>query len=201
MQWFNEYYKYIIVFVALCIASLFVFVKAGKSYSSHQKEFKAMEKEMKRLAYLKQKYKDFNTELLSSCPEDEILHGVGTVYEAFLANKENGEEAFLSLSENIQNVYVLNVFVTDGGCKEFFSQSESLLKNRLIPALSMIGADEIANKLLPVAKMYDEEDETVSYSEAEIEKTDIYIKENDILSKIKVYSAEYIKTNIDILKI
>ncbi len=201
MDWLKEYYMYIILFVVVLVLTVFLFIKSAKAYSSHQKAFKAMESEMKNLAYLKQKYKNFTAESLMECDEEEILQGVGTVYEAHLMKSENGEEEFLRLNENVQNIYVLNILVSDGSLKEFFSQSDTLLKSRVLPALYMIDAGEIAKLITPVVLMYDDKDETVSYDEAEIEKIDNYIEENGILRKIKVCSAEYIKSNAEILKI
>lgn len=201
MQWLSEYYKYVLIFVVLVILTVFLLIKSSKAYSSHQKAFKELEKEMKELAFLKQKYKNFTTESLEECPDEEILKGVSTVYEAFFANSENANETFLGMSEPIQNIYVLNAFVCDISCKKFFSESDDFLRNKLTAALTMIGQTEIAEKLSVVQKMYDNEDETTSFDEKEIEKTDLYIKENDVLRKIKVASAEYIRQNADILKI
>lgn len=201
MQWLSEYYQYVLVFIALVILTVFLFIKSGKAYSSHQKAFKALESEMKELSFLKQKYKNFTAESLVESPDEEILKGVATVYEAFFAKSENADETFLASREEIQNIYVLNAFVCDGSCKKFFSQSDSFLSAKLTAALKMIGETEIAERLSSVQKMYDNEDETTSFDEKEIEKTDLYIEENDILRKIKVASAEYIRQNADILKI
>ncbi len=201
MQWLSEYYQYVLIFIVLLILTIFLFIKSGKAYSSHQKAFKALESEMKELAFLKQKYKDFTAETLMQSPDEEILRGVATVYEAYFAKSENANEAFLKMNEAVQNIYVLNAFVTDGSCKKFFSESDDFLRMKLTGALRMIGESGIAERLSTIQKMYDNEDETTSFDEKEIERTDLYIKENDILRKIKVTSAEYIRQNADNLKI
>ncbi len=201
MQWLSEYYQYVLVFIALLILTVFLIFKSGKAYSSHQKTFKALEKEMKELSFLKQKYKNFTAESLAECPDEEILKGVATVYEAFFAKSENANEAFLGMNEHIQNIYVLNAFVSDGSLKKFFSESDDFLRLKLTAALKMIGETELAEKFSSVQKMYDKNDETTSFDEREIEKADLYIAENDILRKIKVASAEYIRQNAEILKI
>lgn len=46
--------------------------------------------------------------------------------------------------------------------------------------------------------MFDNDDETVSYNESEIEKMQAFIDENEVLTKIKLESAEYIKGNFQL---
>ena len=55
-------------------------------------------------------------------------------------------------------------------------------------------------KVEKIRRMYDETDLEASLSEKEIEETDKILLEADILSRIKLQGAEYIKENTGILK-
>ena len=65
-------------------------------------------------------------------------------------------------------------------------------------ALEFIGMKEFAEKIEKIRKMFDNDDETVSYNESEIEKMQAFIDENEVLTKIKLESAEYIKGNFQL---
>lgn len=200
-EWFSEYWKLVVFGVVVTIVAVVIFIMAARATSSHAKTFKEHEKQLKELAELKAKYKNFTAETLKSCPDDEILKGVNVLYQSYVMKQDDPEKAFLSFSEEIQNLYVLEVFVEDESVKEFFSQSDILLTSRILPALKMIGMDTFAQMLLPVFKMYDKDDETTSFDIKEIKKLDELVIQEDILSKIKLCSAEYIKANADNLKI
>lgn len=113
----------------------------------------------------------------------------------------DSEKAFLTFNEEIQNLYVLEVLIEDETVKEFFGQSDMLLTSRIVPALEMIGMSDFAQMILPVCKMYDKDDETTSLDVKVIERLDEFVLRENILGKIKLSSAEYIRLNADRLKI
>lgn len=143
---------------------------------------------------------DFTEETLASADEKEILEGVALSYQLRLQKEENPEKAFELLGEEKKKLYVLDVFCADGDVKVFFSENGKIVKEKIIPALTMIGMEDFAIKLKDVYDMYDEANEEISYSENKIEKMNEYISDNDILSKIKSEGAKYIKNNFSAVK-
>lgn len=199
-EWLSQYGYLLLVFAAVCIGAAVIFYFAVRAYSKHNALYKAQETEMKRLLALKEKYMDFTEETLASADEKEILEGVALSYQLRLQKEENPEKAFELLGEEKKKLYVLDVFCADGDVKVFFSENGKIVKEKIIPALTMIGMEDFAIKLKDVYDMYDEANEEISYSENKIEKMNEYISDNDILSKIKSEGAKYIKNNFSAVK-
>lgn len=199
-EWLSQYGYLILVFFAVLAIFIVVLNFAAKAYSKHMKSFKAEEAEIKRLTALKEKYKDLSEEAISSAPDEELLEGVALIYQLFLQKKDNVEEEFLKLSSEIQSIYVLDVFVADGGVEEFFTANTNILRMRLVPALELIGLNEDAKRLSAISRMYDEDDYEASFSKKKLEDADKFFRDSDILSRIKLHSAKYIKENVSLLK-
>lgn len=199
-EWLSQYGYLILVFFAVLAIFIVVLNFAAKAYSKHMKSFKAEEAEIKRLTALKEKYKDLSEEAISSAPDEELLEGVALIYQLFLQKKDNVEEEFLKLSSEIQSIYVLDVFVADGGVEEFFTANTNILRMRLVPALELIGLNEDAKRLSAISRMYDEDDYEASFSKKKLEDADKFFRDSDILSRIKLNSAKYIKENVSLLK-
>lgn len=195
-QWLSQYWHLLIVLAVVSIMAVIIFYFAARSYSRHQREFKKQEAEIKRLVELKEKYKTLTKETILSADDNELLEGVALSYQLILQKKEAIEEEFEKLNESIKNIYALDVFVQDKAAKEFFSQNGDILRKRIVRAFQKIGMeDEFIKGISKIALMYDDEDETVSYSEKEIDAFDSFIAENEVLTKIKLKGAEYIKNN------
>ncbi|MGN1444537.1 MAG: hypothetical protein ACI4XE_11890, partial [Acutalibacteraceae bacterium] len=94
--------------------------------------------------------------------------------------------------------YALDVFVSDGDVKTFFSENGKELTGIIVPALKMIGLCEEAQRIENLRLMYDEKDETVNYDPDTIKNTQQYIVDNGILTKIKLNGAKYIKENAEL---
>lgn len=199
-EWLSNYGYLLIVLVAVLAVFIVVLNFAARAYSKHMKSYKAEEAEIKRLTALKEKYKSLDENTIKNAPDEEVLEGVALIYQLFLQKKENIEEEFLRLPKEIQSIYVLDVFVSDGGVKAFFSENTDILRCRIVPALKLIGMNDEAEKVEKIRRMYDETDLEASLSEKEIEETDKILLEADILSRIKLQGAEYIKENTGILK-
>lgn len=199
-EWLSNYGYLLIVLVAVLAVFIVVLNFAARAYSKHMKSYKAEEAEIKRLTALKEKYKSLDENTIKNAPDEEVLEGVTLIYQLFLQKKENMEEEFLRLPKEIQSIYVLDVFVSDGGVKAFFSENTDILRCRIVPALKLIGMNDEAEKVEKIRRMYDETDLEASLSENEIEETDKILLEADILSRIKLQGAEYIKENTGILK-
>ena len=200
MQWLSQYGYLIIVFVVLLVAFVFLFIKAAGAYSKHNKSYKAQEAEIKRLTALKEKYRNATLSDLETYDEAEILEGTALLYQIALQKSDDMEEAFRNLSQEKKFVYVLDVFTQDASAGEFFSQNSEILTSIICDALYAIGMNDFSSSLSSVAKMYDKDDEEVSFDEKLVENFDKTIEEGNILTEIKLFSAKYIKENYDILK-
>lgn len=199
-EWLSEYGYLVIVFVVVLIVAAVVFYFAVKAASRHNKTFRAQEAEMRRLLALKEKYMNFTEATLEENDEAELLEGVALSYQIRLQRQDNPEKAYQEMNEEKKYVYVLDVFCADGDAKVFFSENGEIIKEKILPALEKIGMQDFALKLKVIYDMYDNSNEEVSYSEKDLEKINIYISENDILSKIKAAGAKYIKSNFELLK-
>lgn len=200
-EWLQSYGYLLGVLVAVIVIFVVVLYFAARAYSKHVNAFKSEEAEIKRLTALKEKYRDFDENVIANAPKEEILEGVALVYQLYLQKKENIEEEFLLLKNEQQLIYVLDVFVSDGSIKMFFSENTDILRSRIVPALQLIGLSEEAEIAEKIRKMHDVNDIEASYSEKEIEKADVLFAQNDILSKIKLNGAEYILNNVSLLKL
>ena len=194
-EWFRLYWKYAVLFVAVCIAAAFIFKKAASAYKAHQKSFHEDEAMMRHLVELKNRYKDLTEEVIASAPNEELLEGVALSYQLVLQKKEDLSKEFALLSKEKQYVYALDVFVSDGSAKKFFKENGSELISIIAPAFSMIGLSQYGDTIKRLAIMFDENDETTSLDYKVIEAADEIFAKEDILTKIKLESARYIKNN------
>ena len=87
----------------------------------------------------------------------------------------------------------LDVFTSDKTAAAFFKESSALLTSRLLPALSLIGLHEFDTDVQMLVTMFDENDETTSLDPKKIAAADEAFAAGDLLTKIKLQGAEYIK--------
>ncbi len=199
-EWLSQHGYLLFVLAGVCIGAAVIFFFAVRAYSKHNALYKAQEAEMKRLLALKEKYMNFTEDTLSIADEGEILEGVALSYQLRLQKDENPENAFSLMNEEKQNLYVLDVFCADADVKVFFSENGKIVKNRILPALTMIGMEDFSFRLKEIYDMYDEENEDISYSENKIEEINSFISADNILTKIKAEGAKYIKNNFSSVK-
>ena len=109
------------------------------------------------------------------------------------------EAFFATLPKIKQFIYVLDVFVQDESAEMFFSQNGEILTDIILDALGAIGMKDFADELFEIAKMYNKDDESVSFNKNAIEIFDKTLNEKGILRDIKVNSAKYIKENFNLL--
>lgn len=196
--WFKEYWYLAIIFVVVCIIAAAIFYFAGKSYKRYRTSYRNQEKEIKRLIALKEKFVPLTQNAIAESDSNETLEGVALSYQLFLQKKDNMEQEFSLLSEEKRLIYILDVFVQDGSVNEFFSQNGDIVRMEITKALELISMNDFASRLETIRKMFDSNDETTSWNQAEIDKMQVYVEENDILTKIKLAGAEYIKNNSQI---
>ena len=197
-EWFREYWTYALGFVGVCIFAFFIFRAAAKSYSAHKKSYKAEEAYITRLKALKEKYVPLTKKTIENAPDGELLEGAALGIQIFLQKQEDMEAEFLLLPEAKKLIYTLDVFVSDKTLDSFFRNNTEILKSRLVPALSLIGLEAQAERVAPVAKMFDDKDEETSLNEKKLTELDKELENEGFLSFIKLSAAKYIKDNAEV---
>lgn len=198
-QWFSEYWQYALVLLGVCIVAVIVFYFAGKSRMKYVKNYKEQETELKRLKALKDKYHPLTAEKLCQGDDMEILEAASLVYQIKFEKSEFPEVEFKKLTDVQKNIYTLDVFVSDKTATSFFDLNDKTLQSRLYPALIMIEFDCAMEQFKAVHDMYDENNEQVSFDKNLLSRLDEIIAEQDILRKIKLGAAIYIKRNLELL--
>ncbi len=198
-EWFSQYGYLIGVFAVILVVFIIVLNRAAKAYGSHYSTVNEQKKQLEYLTNLKNKYRNITAEELENCSDDEILEGFAILTQVEMQKSDDMEAYFLTLSKEKQYIYVLDVFTQDGSAKEFYSQNGEILTSIIVDALKAIGMGNFAGKLSEIEKMYDKDDESVSFSSDAIDKFDQEINAMCVLSEIKHNSAVYIKENFNLL--
>lgn len=195
VQWFREFWPLALLLVAVTVGAAFMFRLAAKASARHKRDYKAEEEYITRLRALKEKYVPLTAEAIENAPQEELLEGTALGLQLFLQKQENDEKAFEELSDAKKFVYTLDVFESDKTLKAFFRSNSPILKTRLVPALEAVGLTKELSKIKRIALMFDDRDETVSFSEREIDALDAELEGEGLLSEIKLAGAKYIKEN------
>ncbi len=198
-EWFSEYGYLIGVFFVVLVVFVIVLNRAAKAYSSHFNTVNEQKKQLEYLTNLKNKYRNITAEELANCSEEEILEGFALLSQVEMQKSDDMEGYFRTLPKIKQYIYVLDVFVQDESAEIFFSQNGEILTDIILDAVKEIGMNSFADELASIAKMYNKDDESVSFSKKTIENFDKTLNENGILKEIKVNSARYIIENFNLL--
>ncbi len=198
-EWFSQYGYLIGVFVIVSVVFIIVLNKAAKAYSKHFNTVNEQKKQLEYLTNLKNKYRNITAQELDNCSDDEISEGFALLTQVEMQKCDDMEAYFRRLPKEKQYIYVLDVFTQDGSAKEFYSQNGEILTDIIIDALKAIGMGDFADKLSQIAKMYNKDDESVSFSSETIDKFDEEINTMCVLSEIRHKTAEYIKANFNLL--
>lgn len=198
-EWFSQYGYLVAVFFVVLVVFIIVLNKAAKAYSSHFNTVNEQKKQLEYLTNLKNKYRSITVEELEGCSDGEILEGFALLTQIEMQKSDDMEAYFRSLPEIKKYIYVLDVFTQDEGAEIFFSQNGEILTDIIVDAIRAIGMTEFADELSSVAKMYNKDDESVSFDKTRIENFDKTLNEKCIITDIKVNSAKYIKENFNLL--
>lgn len=196
IEWLKEYPLYAVGFIAVVIVFLIVLRFTAKAYSRYYERYRKEEAEIKRLVALKEKFRMLSEDVIKNADNSELLEGVALSYQLRLQKEEKQEKKFALLNKEVQYAYALDVFCQENSIRDFFRENGDILKDIIIPAFSMIGLEKEGEMLLPLKLMYDEKDDTTSFSESKIKEVEDYFLDNGVLTKIKENSAEYIKKNV-----
>lgn len=198
-EWFSEYGYLVAVFFVVLVVFVVVLNKAAKAYSKHFNTLNEQKKQLEYMTNLKNKYRNITAEELSECSEEEILEGFALLSQIEMQKSDDMEAFFRTLPKIKQFIYVLDVFVQDESAEVFFSQNGEILTDIIIDAVKEIGMNDFADELSEIGKMYNKDDESVSFSKQTVENFDKTLNEKCILKDIKLNSARYIKENFNLL--
>ena len=198
-QWFSEHGYLIGVFVLVLVVFLLVLNRAAKAYGKHFNTLNEQKKQLEYLTSLKNKYRNITAEELSECVDAEVLEGFALLTQIEMQKSDDMEAYFGTLPKEKKYIYALDVFTQDGGAEVFFSQNGEILTDIIIDALKEIGMSTFADELALIAKMYNKDDESVSFDKKAIENFDEILNNKDVLTQIKVNSAKYIRENFNLL--
>ena len=198
-QWFSENGYLVAVFAVVLVVFIVVLNRAAKAYSKHYNTVNSQKKQLEHLTALKNKYRNITAEELSQCNQEEIMEGFALLTQIDMQKSDDMEAYFATLPMIKKYIYVLDVFVSDGSAEVFFGENGEILTDIILDALNAIGMQKFASELSVVAKMYNKDDESVSFSKSQIANFDKTLNESDILTQIKVNCARYITENFNLL--
>ena len=198
-QWFSEHGYLVAVFVVVLVVFIVVLNRAAKAYSKHYNTVNAQRKQLEELTALKNKYRNITADELAKCNQEEVMEGFALLTQIEMQKSDDMEAYFAALPMIKKYIYVLDVFVSDGSAEVFFGQNGEILTDIILEALETIGMKDFANELNSIAKMYNKDDESVSFSKKAIENFDKTLNESGILTQIKVNCARYISENFNLL--
>ena len=198
-EWFSQYGYLIGVFALVLVAFIIVLNRAAKAYGKHFNTVNEQKKQLEYLTNLKNKYRNITADELSECADEEVLEGFALLTQVEMQKSDDMEAYFRTLPKIKQYIYVLDVFTQDESAEVFFSQNGEILTDIIVDAVNEIGMKDFAKELASIAKMYNKDDESVSFDKTLIEKFDKTLNEKGFLTQIKVNSAKYIRENFNLL--
>ena len=198
-QWFSQHGYLIGVFVLVVVVFIIVLNRAAKAYSKHFNTVNEQKKQLEYLTSLKNKYRNITTQELSECDDGEVLEGFALLTQVEMQKSDDMEAYFKALPTEKKYIYTLDVFVQDGSAEVFFGENGEILISIITDALNAIGMTDFAGELSEIAKMFNKDDETVSFSKTQLESFDKKLIDRDVLTQIKVESAKYIRENFNLL--
>lgn len=198
-QWFSQHGYLIGVFVLVVVVFIIVLNRAAKAYSKHFNTVNEQKKQLEYLTSLKNKYRNITAQELSECDDGEVLEGFALLTQVEMQKSDDMEAYFKALPTEKKYIYTLDVFVQDGSAEVFFGENGEILISIITDALNAIGMTDFAGELSEIAKMFNKDDETVSFSKTQLESFDKKLIDRDVLTQIKVESAKYIRENFNLL--
>ncbi len=187
IEWLTKYWYLIILFFAVLAFTVFGVYKAAKASAKHNRLYREEEEKIKRLKYLREEFPSLSEDVIDGAPDGDLLEGIALFYQLRLQKEEDMVSAFSALSEPAQFVYTLDIFSSEGGSLTgFYRENGKPLTELLVPAFEAVGLGAYKKYALPICRMLDGEDETVSVDYAKMEQNETAFQE--------IYSAETLKS-------
>ncbi len=190
-----QWYLWLLLLFAI-VGAVILWIKALSASKARRERMKKEAAIWKRDYDLRQGFSVLTEDKLRETESAELLHGVAMNIQVYLEGKSNMNEAFAELPIEKQYIYALEYFDEDAklSLSTFYKNNDKPLTPLIPHALTAIGADDYIPLLLPVAEMYDEDNE-VSLDQGVIANTDAAFSEIYDSTKLCKLAAEYIKKN------
>ena len=192
-----------VIFALLTAATVCAVVFASRAVSSHNAEVKKQLEELKRLKLLKDKYKDFNADVIANSDSAEVLEGATAVIQAEIEKAEDPEKVFGSFTGPQRYVYTLYYFLEDAGTQGlsfFFKNNGDELRSIAADALSAAGCESMSSTVRAMWYLFDDSRAESPMDLSELDRLDSQFEavfdKNALLEKIR----QYVSDNADLLR-
>lgn len=192
-----EFWYLWVVFAVLCVATVFVILKASKALRGHNEETKRTYAQIERLTALKADFRGASAEKVRSAEAVCVLDGAFAVLQAKLENDADPDRCFAEMNEPQQNIYTLYWLVQDvqTSLSFFFKNNGEPLRAFCPRALNAVGAPELGKIADEMYAMFDETNEEASLEPAKLDTLDAaFAKALDrsaLLARVQNYAAEH----------
>lgn len=194
-----EFWYLWVVFAVLCVATVFVILKASKALRGHNEETKRTYAQIERLTALKADFRGASAEKVRGEDAARVLDGAFAVLQAKLENDADPDRRFAEMNEPQQNIYTLYWLVQDAqtSLSFFFKNNGEPLRAFCSRALNAVGAPELGKIADEMYAMFDETNEEASLEPAKLDTLDAaFAKALDrsaLLARVQNYAAEHAK--------
>ncbi len=196
IQYFLERPYLILLMAALIILTLFVCVKAGQASSRRSKEVEKIMKKLKEENRLRNEFAVLTDSLIKNSEPERLFKGVALNLQKQVSDAEDMNSEFDKLNDEQKNIYALSIVVEDGSEKlsEFFRANGQPLTEVALSAFREIFEGRAAEIFETEYKMFDSDNEDVSFSAEEAEKLDAefagLLSANDISAAVSRIISE-----------
>lgn len=192
-----EFWYLWVVFAVLCVATVFVILKASKALRGHNEETKRTYAQIERLTALKADFRGASAEKVRGEDAAHVLDGAFAVLQAKLENDADPDRCFAEMNEPQQNIYTLYWLVQDvqTSLSFFFKNNGEPLRAFCPRALHAVGANTLGKAAEGMYAMFDETNEEASLEPAKLDTLDAaFAKALDrsaLLVRVQSYAAEH----------
>lgn len=192
-----EFWYLWVIFAVLCVATVFVILKASKALRGHNEETKRAYAQIERLTALKADFRGASAEKVRGEDAVRVLDGAFAVLQAQLEGDADPDRRFAEMNEPQQNIYTLYWLVQDmqTSLSFFFKNNGEPLRAFCPRALHAVGENtlgEIAGKMYA---MFDETNESVSLEQETLDALDADFSKvfarDALLMRLQNYAAEH----------
>ena len=192
-----EFWYLWVVFAVLCVATVFVILKASKALRGHNEETKRTYAQIERLTALKADFRGASAEKVRGEDAAHVLDGAFAVLQAKLENDADPDRCFAEMNEPQQNIYTLYWLVQDvqTSLSFFFKNNGGPLRAFCPRALHAVVAKTLGKAAEEMYAMFDETNEEASLEPAKLDTLDAaFAKALDrsaLLVRVQIYAAEH----------
>lgn len=159
-----QYWYLWLIFIALCVLTVFVLRKASAALGANNAERERMTAELKRLKELKETFQHASAETVAQAEPMELLEGVNAVLQAKVEKAEDAEKCFETFSKPQQYMYTLLYYLEDSEETPafFLRHNGEPLLSLAAPTLEAIGEAELSEALFTYFKDQKEKGDVVT---------------------------------------